>query len=356
LHPAVYDIVPKLQKIMMQTSSTAIRQHCESVITQFLLTYPLSDKRTQAQLDAIVANLNYEFQPGRLALLNLLSTIFQRFPMEVLNSRADYFFVPLVHQMVNDDHPECREKAGQTIATLLKNIDEENRSKLLGVSLKWFNIQKPSMARVAAQLIALFASLLSDADKNAKSKFVKRVYPMVKTSILELSQDEENAEEQGIDDEYASVKWRLVYACLHALEKLVGLQPSIMMKQSFSPLWPAVKIFLLHPHSWVRTVSSRLFGIYFAFRNEHSPISAALRADASNASKDESEEEDEQTAETHDYLIGHRNLFELAKTFCRQLESSYLTPDHGKQIVKNLLFAGSFFMWHAYYILFLTQT
>jgi len=186
LNPGIYDIIPVLHEMLVQTSSAAVRQHCEGIITQFLLTYPLSDKRLQEQLDLLIANLNYPFQPGRLAMLNLLFNIFQRFPVVVLNARAEYFFVPLVAQMVNDDHPDCRAKASQTIGNLLKHIDDEHRTKLLAMCLTWFAAfeTKPQLARAAAQIFVLLAPL--SAESRSLDKFVSKVFAPLRVRKLLL--------------------------------------------------------------------------------------------------------------------------------------------------------------------------
>jgi U3 small nucleolar RNA-associated protein 20 len=131
LHPTVYDMIPQLNEMLVQTASQSVRSHCEAIMMQFLLTYPLGEKRLQQHLDALIANLNYEYEPGRLALLNVMYAIFGRFPQAVIQPRLEYFTLPLVAQMINDDSKQCRSRAAEVLSAIIKSVDSDHKAKLL---------------------------------------------------------------------------------------------------------------------------------------------------------------------------------------------------------------------------------
>ena len=97
-----------------------MRQLCSSTLLQFLLDYPLGDKRFQAHMHKLVANLSYEHESGRLAGIDFLAVLTSKLPPGLLRQYADVIFLPLVARLVGDASAKCRQEVGGAIATLLK--------------------------------------------------------------------------------------------------------------------------------------------------------------------------------------------------------------------------------------------
>jgi hypothetical protein len=70
--PEVYDIMTRVQEMMVRSQSAPIRQLCASVLLQFLLDYPVGDRRLQQHLHFIITNLSYEHETGREAAIDML--------------------------------------------------------------------------------------------------------------------------------------------------------------------------------------------------------------------------------------------------------------------------------------------
>lgn len=70
--PEVYDIMTRVQEMMVRSQSAPIRQLCASVLLQFLLDYPVGDRRLQQHLHFIITNLSYEHETGREAAIEML--------------------------------------------------------------------------------------------------------------------------------------------------------------------------------------------------------------------------------------------------------------------------------------------
>lgn len=85
-------------------------------------------------------------------------------------------------------------------------------------------------------------------------------------------------------------------------------------------LWKIVESKMLHQHTWVRTLCSRLLGTFFSSKD-----STAFKLDVNHpfAAKD--------------------CLFSIAKNHCKQLQSDFLNNALGTQIVKNLVFLSMVF-------------
>ena len=100
--------------------SSPVRQLCSSTLLQFLLDYPVGEKRFQQHMHKLIANLSYEHEAGRLAAIDMLSVLVSKVPGELLAAYAPVLFLPLVSRLVNDPSAKCRQDVGAAITTLMK--------------------------------------------------------------------------------------------------------------------------------------------------------------------------------------------------------------------------------------------
>ncbi len=70
--PEVYDLMGRVEDVLVSAQSVPVRQACASALMQFLLDYPLGTKRLAHHLHHLLANLAYEHEDGRLAALDML--------------------------------------------------------------------------------------------------------------------------------------------------------------------------------------------------------------------------------------------------------------------------------------------
>jgi hypothetical protein len=55
-----------MQEVMVQSASAPLRAMCASALLQFLLDWPLDERRLRQHLEKLVSNLGYEHEEGRL--------------------------------------------------------------------------------------------------------------------------------------------------------------------------------------------------------------------------------------------------------------------------------------------------
>lgn len=75
------DVIVKVMKLSIQSESTNVRLQSRQAILQYLLDYPLNNKRLQKYLEFYIVQLNYEYEDGRESALEMLATIFSSFPL-----------------------------------------------------------------------------------------------------------------------------------------------------------------------------------------------------------------------------------------------------------------------------------
>ncbi len=188
----------RISYLMVRSDSVGVRRQASELFLQFLLYYPMGPERLQQHLDFIMNNLGYEYETGRESILTLLVSVFTKFPEEILSKHTEYFFLPLVVRLSNDDSPKCRRLIADAIKSLFQRTDHSKLDTCLTLIISWFH--KPTLTRAAAQTLNL---LLEVTGKQLHSKII----PLLPTMLQILTTPDTS-------------DWDLIYFTLTALEKL----------------------------------------------------------------------------------------------------------------------------------------
>ncbi len=72
----------------VRSQSASVRSCCGAALLAFLLDFPLGPARLKQHVGFLLANLEYEYESGRLAVLDMLAQVVAKFPAEVLQVRG----------------------------------------------------------------------------------------------------------------------------------------------------------------------------------------------------------------------------------------------------------------------------
>lgn len=211
----------------------------------------MGKQRLDGHLHQIVLNIKYEYEEGRLSAIELLSSVIQKFPLPVLEGHCQFFFLPLVLQLVNDDSKKCKEAVAQCISLLLQRLSTESVQSLFGYAKRW---SRPSgaeslpMQRASAQLLGIFV--------DARPDYVKRGSNA--SDIVSIIEGAMTKQDPGSEND----EWELLYHNLVCTEKLSKQLPALLLKNY--ELWTALVTFMAYPHPWVMQVSSRIISTYLS--------------------------------------------------------------------------------------------
>ncbi|KAL3817639.1 hypothetical protein ACHAXA_011727 [Cyclostephanos tholiformis] len=239
-----YDLMDIILKLTVQSQKSAIRLQSSQIFLQYLLEYPMGTQRFDNHLNQIVLNIKYEYEEGRLAAIDLLSSLIQKFPLTFIESRCQFFFLPLVLQLVNDDARKCKEATADCISLLLQRISTDSAQSLFVYAKRWsqsFGINSLPMQRASAQLLGIFVDSRPDYVKRGSNA----------SDIVSIVQ--EVITKQDVEDESG---WELLYHNLICTEKLQKRMPSLLRLNY--ELWDALVNLMAYPHPWVMQVSSRI--------------------------------------------------------------------------------------------------
>lgn len=283
--PQIYDIMNDIAQVLVTNQDPVIRTACRAAYAQFLLEYPHGQQKFDKQLAALVSNLEYPTPSGRLSVLEMIRLVLNKVDESQIDTCLTSFFVGLVLVLINDDDQECHDKAFSLVQLILVRAAEGNQPALQSI----VNYCESWLSKSAAFVRGAFEVM------TAMPEGLLQEYPVLMSKanstsrkILEFSKKESEGE----------VEWQLVYYALKYINE-----------QALDENWmKLVESTLLFPHPWVRAISTRLFGKYYA------------------------------QAKREDFEIPIDDLNNQARRFIRQLGAPRVSETDGVQIVKNLLF------------------
>ena len=371
LLPEVYDVMKTVSSLVVRAGAAETRALCAQALVQFLLDYPLGERRLRQHIDALAANLEYQYASGRLSALGAVRDLATRFPKEVVATHAPFLFVPLVARLGADEDAACRAGAGEAIHALLKRVGDDRDAdvrgvvaKLLALCVRWLDgagdekarpgsdaASDPRLARAAMQTLGIATS----AAPAAASAATRAARPRI-VAILEAHDPARGAAE-GDDDDVA-VGWQTAYHALLLVEKMSAACPKALdsevvsqnVSQNVSVTqntqnhpdapWRAAQALLTHRHQWVQQAAARVVGRYLAAHG------AAMAREMSSLTGATSKADDDASRETS-LLARPVSLETVARASVAVLEqgagagAAELDEGLAEQTVKNLTFASA---------------
>ncbi|KAI8366801.1 armadillo-type protein [Radiomyces spectabilis] len=318
--PEVYDLMETVAQIMVTNQTREIREQARSVYFMFLMDYPQGRGRLKAQMSFIIKNLEYVYETGRESIMELMHHIINKFGDEILVEYAEPMFLALVMRLVNDDSSKCREMSAELIKNLMRRSEDrmETIYKLLD---KWMDQTKQrSLQRAGCQVYGLVIDTFGAQFRPYAPKLITKL-----SEMLILSKDlvhDSQAEEEGME---VDLDWELGYYSINTFAKIAKAFPKLVYVSDTLPVWRALEDMLLHPHTWIRSSTARLYGVYF------SHIDPQTRCVVESGKNSE--------------YLSRATLRKLATKFIGQLKSVYLSEEQANQIVKNLFFIGKCFYY-----------
>eukprot|EP01065_Artemidia_motanka_P034910 TRINITY_DN4289_c0_g3_i1.p1 TRINITY_DN4289_c0_g3~~TRINITY_DN4289_c0_g3_i1.p1 ORF type:complete len:2791 (+),score=1025.98 TRINITY_DN4289_c0_g3_i1:95-8467(+) len=263
--PEVYDLIPVLQeKMLHHSSSRVVSQTSGSVIARFLTDWRMTPKRLHSHVDFMVQNLQYPVDTGRLALLDLLEVVFQRFPDELVKKEIEYFFVPIAHRLAVDDSPQVKKKAESVLGTLFR-VAGDGLPHIVSVMKKWVDDHETALVVTGLQSLNV---LLSTTPKEA-APHLSKFYPEPLITLCSTVEDGADTEGKSkMERRRKAAKrhrtdWEIYYHSLVALCSVVTKHAGAAGSAGSGPTpWKCASQHLLHRHPWVRTAAARLLAAH----------------------------------------------------------------------------------------------
>ncbi|XP_071696721.1 uncharacterized protein [Rutidosis leptorrhynchoides] len=313
----IYDLAKQVAELMVTSEVESIRKKCSEIFLNFLYDYPLSAKRQQEHLHFLFDNLRYEHLTGREAVLEMLHAIIIKFPREFVDKQSQKLFLQLVVCLANDSEKQIRSMTGAVIKRLIGRLSSQSLLPIIDYTLNWYSAEKQGLWSAAAQVLGL----LVEVPKEDFTKHINDIFIVMRrmlTSAVNLSINGQTVPSNG----ETVPLWKEAYYSLVLFEKILLQFPELLFRKDLEDMWELICEFLLHPHIWLRNISSRVFTLYFkALNSAHN-------------------QNDDKWFGDH-FLMRPSRLFLLAVAFCSQLKTSLTDEAANQCLMKNVKFAIS---------------
>jgi U3 small nucleolar RNA-associated protein 20 len=242
--PEIYDLMDRVSAIMVTNQSTHVQELCRGVLMAFLLDYPQGAGRLKAQMTFLARNLTYQFESGRISVLEVLSAVLTKFSDDLMQEYADMLFVSLVAVLANDDSEKCRGMAGLLIKQLFTRLGDQQRHKTLQVLRSWVEL-RDRQAQLAGASLAVY-SIIIDSAADEVGEIINVVVPAITESAESLLLAETTEDDIHLDH---LVPLNALKALLRALE--------VFPVDAEAMPWEQIIQHMLFPNTAVRLVSAK---------------------------------------------------------------------------------------------------
>ncbi|KAJ1721435.1 U3 snoRNP protein [Coemansia erecta] len=403
---SLYTLLDAIRELMVTAQADNMRELCRLTWFQFLMDYPLGERRLSAAMAFIVQNASgYVFESGRTSALEIMGVIVDRFADDVLLPRAaEPFLLALVLIIAKDESPRCREMAAHLLPRLVARFDQERVRRLWALIDQWAKgiapggrgtedeeqeqegaagaegrakaAKRRELGRAALQCYGLVIEPLGDRFVGRIPELLRTVDAALTVSLRSWKQAEallnttseaalgqmaaglnstasstghkqQKQQQQQQPQEQALEYWETAYMALNTYARFVRAVPARAVGgQGQSRVWLLAMRHLVHPHAWVRLAAARLLGVYMAGIAEPSWMLEAERQErpAGGSGGEEEWEVPEYGGEPRLVLMDVATLRDLAHMMIVQLGGKALAPELGNQVVKNLFFIAKCFL------------
>ena len=255
---SVYDIMGRVQELLVKSQHASVRQQSHGALIQFLLEYPLGPKRLRQHVEFLLVNLTYEHPTGRVAAARALEGVAGQLPQELLDEMVPAMMPPLAQRLTEDPDAAARAASGAALRVMLARASAASRASLGAAVRSLMGSDNWQLRCVGMQVL----SLAADA---SPEMFESNSKPTVDSLRRSLRPILEEAEQRVMSpaDGAAAERWREAYVSLLLVEKLVSRSAGTMALPQGEALWSdaCAPCLLLHQHTWVRSAASRVLGL-----------------------------------------------------------------------------------------------
>ena len=338
--PELESIVREVRQMSIVSDAANVRQQCRQIAWQFMLDYPLNDGKLDHQyLEFYVQQLNFEHETGRISALEMLSTVFNTFPLGVLIRNSNLLFTALASRLINDDSSVCRQMAAAAVKLLLTKLDEQRKDNLFSMCIKWMgNSSKPAVLRMAAKVAGLFVEVTSVSFRRHLTTTLPlmKKHLSVKTDGCDFQLDSEMRQNDLLLFDFLSLLLKIVRNCSD--EELNVMWRGQPWSDVLCDVWNSVEVHLRHPHSWVQLVSVQLFNELFSACPPEHTVTHYLKS-AKLDLRSEPLISSKSLSKTSAYLSANlpRKLHILSGSLCSLLSSTDISEQLANEIICSLL-------------------
>ncbi|KAJ1366903.1 hypothetical protein KIN20_027693 [Parelaphostrongylus tenuis] len=191
-HSQIPDIMKKLKEMSITSSFHHIRTQCREVLCEFIGNHPSSED-PQKYIEWFIAQLEYEFEDGRLSAVDMLHSLFSRLQPTVLNSSCLFNVSKLGASLFNEESVKCRRFILSAVHKLFLSVSESARVDVFSACCDWLELQEEEQEGARSVAVDLLVQL-SKVEGEAFCSSFCTLLPFLRTILTSGSLWSSNSE------------------------------------------------------------------------------------------------------------------------------------------------------------------
>jgi len=246
----LYEVVEKLIDLNVTGADVRVRASCSKLIVQFMLTYPLGERKFQHLVDTMLPNLAYASAHGRLSILATISALVTKLPIEALQRQAKILLLTFLTRLSSDTDRTCRQLCIHSAVILIKRTSSESGT-LLAILQRLFSVGNDALTQSAMQVLRV---CLLEVPRAIDT------YREIQGSLV-IALDNYSRQ---VACEY---KWSGLYSTLLLFETALVFDTSLADDIDDGYMSSILLKLLQYPHFWVQLSVSRVISLYLTGRH-----------------------------------------------------------------------------------------
>ncbi|XP_051172265.1 small subunit processome component 20 homolog [Leptopilina boulardi] len=335
--PEMHEVMKKVAILIVTSELDHVKQQSRQIFYSYLVDYPLG-RKVQEHVEFFVTQLNYELQPGRMSVLEMLHSIVKGFPIKVLIKHAVYLFVAIGIRIINDDDPMCKKLCAKCIQDMLERMPNNKRNELFDIVTVSLKDKKMTHRSLGVQLCGLFVLV-------EKEKFERRLNDLLPLLLKQFYKSDIDETKPGrfvkihkIEDisgdvgkdikDLERLRDHHLIRIFHLLVKLSSNCTAFLKDKKFNDhihsFADQSQAQLAHPHLWVRLGASQFLEFILAATDIEKVEKLLLNPDDSESG--------------YIYSDPVNTIKSLTLDLIAQLYPDMNVEELSDQVVKNLIF------------------
>ena len=293
---SLWQLMTQVAKLCVQEESEQVKREARSALLLYLTETAISRKRIKLCLDYILSNLEYQLEPGRQSAAKLTTLVLRKFPREILNDLAEYFYLPVAIALANEDSKVTRRLYELSLKSLFSKVDSSRMDNIYSMGWEWIRGDNNQLIYMGVcSLLVLIETGVGPVNKKL-TEILKQLI-----SIITQKQDSRS----------------LMKVCVECILKMVRKKGVATLCRGYKTVVTDVAqacVSLINSEEKdTRVVTAKLVGALLS-HTKHSPEGGVT------------------------LFREHTQLVSCAQSFVDRVNSPDLCEEETAQVVKNLIF------------------
>jgi len=182
----VYEVMETVAEMVVTGNHENVRQSATNVMMNFLITYPLGNKKVVAIVNKMLKNCGYEYEEGRLSGIGCLGLLLNKLPEAKLEEISGTVFLQSVLLLGKEGDGGCREGLRVCLETLFRRLG--NLDVLWDYLTRWIGTSDENVQNVCVEVLGILVMSRVEFVRGKREGFIVG-------RLLELVRAEKNGEE-----------------------------------------------------------------------------------------------------------------------------------------------------------------